>query len=457
MKGRWTLIFLGVLLVLAGYAYFGEYRGKARKDKGEENARKVLPAEESDFRKITVSGYGRMIILSKENDAWRILSPIATDADANAVNALISALQNAEIERKLDPVEDPHDFGLTPPRYTIVIETQNAKSDTLFIGDKNPTERSVFMRKAGIPEVLLTSPALLGNLEKGVFEYRDKSVLPFDKDHVREVIIQHATQAPIRILKDGDEWKIVSPMEVPADRYTVDGILNGISNSKMKSVVSEQRVHPDRYGLDHPSAVLTLFLGEEKAQKQLTLGKRTQEGFFACDPTRPMVFTIDSAAAQFSSHTLFDLRDKRIALFEREKVYRIEMNRKNEHLICMKDTSDAWWIVEPRRVKAKYWKISSLLSTIEAMKATRFIGQESSRNPLSRFHSPQMECALQDSGRNELLHVVFGRALDDDNIAVLNQRTSWVYATDNDVLNDLWPKMEEIAEEEKTASDPVTE
>lgn len=88
---------------------------------------------------------------------WRIVEPLG----APVTSALVSGfIENLTPEKKVPIVhEAPQDltaYGLAPPTSTIIVEGDGEPgTETIFVGDYNPTKTAVYARKDGSPEVVL--------------------------------------------------------------------------------------------------------------------------------------------------------------------------------------------------------------------------------------------------------------------------------------------------------------
>ena len=454
MKGKTTLILTGILIALALYVYFSEIKGKAEKERAEAKAKKILRWEKNKIQKITLKRSDVTIVCVRDSNEWRLLMPIKTSADNSTINSILSSLTEAKIERRLEGVQGLSDFGLDPPKFTLILTSKDNQKDTLFFGDKNPTETYLYTKRPGESRVILTGTSLYSHLTKKVFDIRDKSVLPFHQNDVRQITLKHRGKKDIVISRKDNGWEIVSPIETQGDKSAIDGLLNKVNWAKAKSYEEEKPKNLGKYGLIHPDITLLLTLGNERAEKRLLVGKKEKDNrYYAKDSARLPVFTVNNDLVKGLNKTLFDLRDKKIAHFNRDEIHSFTIiYRDKPTFACQKDTAGNWYIQSPEKVKARSWKINGLITKVENLKAKKFVGKVPSDSHRYGFKSPHLEIILKDKNEKKIVDIAFGEKVSKDQVYVMNRIANWVYSTDNSIIKELTPGIEDLAVEKKIES-----
>src|SRR5205085_9003270 len=80
--------------------------------------------------------------------------------------------------------------------------------------------------------------------------------------------------------KDGESWKIIEPIQAPANEYEVNSVVDGVTN--IKYVKSFEKSSSDRpsdevSGLAKPNAVVKLYSGD-KLQAEVNIGNKVPTG-----------------------------------------------------------------------------------------------------------------------------------------------------------------------------------
>ena len=164
------------------------------------------------------------------------------------------------------------------------------------------------------------------NLDKGVFDLRDRRVLAFGKDDVVEVRRSGAAGAVVLARADGN-WRLREPVAALADKDAVEGLLDKLDTAEIESFVAED---PDAealkgYGIEGASGMeVALLVGGDRAEKRLAFGWDNGQGrYYARDASRPQVFLVDSTLVQELAKGVDDLRDRKPLRFDREAVERV--------------------------------------------------------------------------------------------------------------------------------------
>ncbi len=82
----------------------------------------------------------------------------------------------------------------------------------------------------------------------------------------------------VELEQEQEAWKIVVPRQYQADTEKMNALLSKITSSSIKAFIVEKDENLAQYGLDQPEATLSLFVGDDKSQKTLFLGKKMRVG-----------------------------------------------------------------------------------------------------------------------------------------------------------------------------------
>jgi hypothetical protein len=371
MSFRNTIFFAVILVALGAYVYFYEIKGGEKRKVAAERAKKVFQVEKDSINSIILQPTN--IHLKKVGNSWEITEPIKSKTEERVVSSIVTSLANAEKERTI--AEAPTDYrayGFSDTSAQIILEYPG-KIDTLFIGEKNPTGSFVFARKGGSPEIFLTGTNLYNNVKKNLFDLRDKTILNFDKEDVKKVNLKIGKKTFVASKQEND-WELEKPAQFKGDKFTFNRIFNKIKNSRVKKFIEENPPKLSRYGLDRPRIKLDLFLGEDNSKKTLLIGKEQEGNYFAKDESRSPVFLVDAIfVSTLDTLSLFDLRDKKINNFDPLDVTRVEFEYPKTRIVCQKDTAGDWRIILPEETKARAWKITRILGTLQDLKAEGFL------------------------------------------------------------------------------------
>lgn len=402
-RGRNTAILAAAAAALVAYLYFVErHREPAPADLPGGPAGKVFAGiDGSKVEELQiVASSGETTSLKKVGDTWRLVTPIDAVADQNEATNTASNLATADVQRVVD--EQPKDlapFGLAKPRVTITFRVAGEKTPrTLLLGDKNPAGSDLYAKLPDAPRVFLVSGYLEGTFDKGVFGFRDKRVLTFDREKVDKLEVA-AGAASTTVARQGDTWSVVAPISARADFGVIEAVLSRLSNGQMKAITWDPAAPAPagasaraaatapatrslkEFGLDPAAHRITLSGGGTTAE--LLIGKPTPEGdVYAKDASRPLVFTIEKPLADDLTRQPADFRTKDVFAFRPFTATRLAITRgaattaferkKADGKDAAKDATLKWVAVAPAPA-ADEAKIEDLVTKVSTLRAEAFV------------------------------------------------------------------------------------
>ena len=439
---------LGIVAVLfaglGAFVYFYEIEGGKRREEAAEEAKKLFQFENEEVKSISLTRSDGSIILEKENGSWKLAAPIEAKADEAAVDGLASELSSTLLERSLEssPV-DWKDYGLENPNLKITVGLKDGRRLNLELGDRDFNQASVFGRVPHLAKVLVLPASLYTTVDKELLDFRDKSVLDFDREQVREVRIR-ARRKTYRLQKEGEDWSIREPIQARADRAEIRSLLSDLEFARVEEFVERGAGRLKTYGLNEPSSRVDLFLGDSRARKTLLVGKQVGAQFYAKDDSGEDVFRIKEDLVDKLVLDLSKLRDRKMARFERDEVKRVEVKLPDREFEFARNSEDQWRLRTPAGHGEKSVLEYKLFWPLEDLEGKEIVDRANLDDPKYGFSEPSAEVKVvkQDDEVIEVVlgktegEVVFGKAAADPTL----------YKVDKKVLEDLNFKVEDILE-----------
>ncbi len=422
-RGRNTLVLLIVAAALGAYVYFVESKHTPASEAAVETRAKVFDKlDASKIDAVTIRGSaGEKTTLKKAGDKWQIVEPVQSGADETEMSGLTSNLGTLEVSRVVD--QQPKDlskYGLAPqPRVELEFTAAGDKNPKrLLIGNKTATGGDLYAKLANENKVILIPAYLDTTFDRTTFALRDKSILKFDRDKVDTVEIT-ASAAPaaaasaadakggkdakgskaaakaaaagppvtMKFVKQGESWKMTSPVAARTDSGAVDGVLGKLATGQMKSLTEQDAPADDlaKYGLAKPAIAVTL--GAGNAHSELIIGKAADNGdLYAKDASRPMVFTVEKTIGNDIKTTPADYRTKDLFEAKSFTTSRMEVTRGGQTTVFEKqktkekddkgkekDGPEKWAQTSPNPAKAvDATKIEDAVGKLVALRADSF-------------------------------------------------------------------------------------
>src|SRR6185436_1926974 len=305
MRGmKSTILLLLVLGGLVAYIYFVDSKKPASGTETKDKAFAALTAEQIEEVQLK-SESGETTRVQKTGETWKLVEPEAVEADAVALSTLTTTIAGLEVERVVD--ENPTDvkqYGLDPARVDVGFRVKGEKNFRhLLVGQKTPTGGDLYVKKPDEKRVFLIPAYHDTGLNRTPFDLRDKDAIKFDRDKADGFEITHDGTTR-QFAKTGMEWKVVKPVAVRGDYAAVEGEVTRVSSLQMHKIVAQNATDLKQYGLDKPDFTVTVSSGSSRAT--LLVGKKGDDGLYAKDVSRPLIFTVEETVTQDFANDLND-------------------------------------------------------------------------------------------------------------------------------------------------------
>lgn len=343
------------------------------------------------------------IVLKKQDENWRIISPINAPADAFTAQKLADMLGKLHYERSWDH-NDPDRIedsltGLDKPKCSVKVTFDDGSVRTLRVGlPRLPQRRETYVRPEGGDTVYLVRGDLLTDLAWRIDDYRDATVLDVPADDVVRV---RASGRELRgvydIDRDGDDWLLRSPVPARASREVLNKILEGLQRVRGEDFVDSPG-NLAGYGLDEERTRLLLELWlatnddssqddteatsrDDKEAKQppadptpvfIAFGEQSDDKVFARIADLDAVFCLDASLVQDMIEKLRDVRDMSVVRVKSQDITGIELSL-NEGPAVLRRDAEQWVIDQPHQGPANADAVRKLIDAVNDLQAQRWI------------------------------------------------------------------------------------
>jgi hypothetical protein len=257
--------------------------------------KQILRFEDADVRKIAVVGPDRDILLVRAGDDWKIEQPRAYAADTSTVRSFLSSLRAA---RATDfPDENPADlqpYGLDMPRLAVTLFVGKDEDRKEILIGKEAKEDKLYVKSSSRPTVYEVNDWVYHDLDKKLNDFRDKTVLAFDKDAITEVAIVPSDGESFTLQRKDKTWHLSGAQE-QVDATKADQFLSDLHSLKGYEIAAEAPESLEPYGLASPKLTITLTAGENPVGMVMLGAYTSAEGekaYAALHEGEPSVFRL---------------------------------------------------------------------------------------------------------------------------------------------------------------------
>jgi Domain of unknown function (DUF4340) len=204
--------------------------------------------------------------------------------------------------------------------------------------------------------------------DKAPVETTTVKLLNFPEDQIQNIEIKKRTGETMLLQRSNSQWQITAPKPLRADPDAVSSMLSSLSSLSSDRTVEEKAIALDQYGLTQPVIELNI-TDKNRRTTRLRIGDDTPAGtaVYAAIAGDPRVFALSSYKKNSFDKSPIDLRDKRLLVFDSDKVSSIELTAKKQS-IAFGRSKDQWQIVKPKPFRADGSQVEELLRTLRDTK-----------------------------------------------------------------------------------------
>jgi hypothetical protein len=192
-----------------------------------------------------------------------------------------------------------------------------------------------------------------------------------DTEVIDYIRIQAGPSPPYELKKTKKGWVIVKPRLLQVDMGAIRHFMETLSEGKVIKVVSGTKSLRD-LGIKQIYSVIAIGYGGDIDVLYVGEENPARTGYYAFSERLKSVFLIDKETAQRLYLTLYDMREKRLFPFEKERIGKIVIRRRDD-TVELKRNKQGWDLIQPVRFPGNSEEIESLLEILVTQKAEAFI------------------------------------------------------------------------------------
>jgi hypothetical protein len=213
-------------------------------------------------------------------------------------------------------------------------------------------------------------------------------ILTLAQDDITKVDIKKKSGDVVELAKDdAGKWQLVGAKPLRADQNEVSSMLSTLSSLSSERLIEEKAGNLADYGLAQPATQVAVTEKDNKTQK-LLIGDSAPSGnaVYVALAGDPRVFTLANYAKTSLDKSGKDLRDKRLLIFEQDKLSRVELSAKKQDIEFGRN-KDEWQIVKPRPFRADDSKVGDLIRKLGDAKMDLNVSDDDQKKATASFNS----------------------------------------------------------------------
>ncbi len=265
---------------------------------------------------------------------------------------------------------------------------------------------------------------------------RREKVFTVESSAIEELEIRSEQGNRTKLAKSGGTWRIVEPEATPAEESEATSITSSLATLEIQRVVEEKASDLEQYGLQ-PPRVEVAFRASGGTPTRLLIGRKTPTGgdMYAKLAGADRVFLIPAYLDSTFNRSTFDLRDKAILKFERDKVDGLEIVSDSGTIAFSKSGAE-WRLTSPIAARGEYSAVEGVVGRIEGARMSAIVASGPTIDPKAYgFDKPSVTVrVLAGSARAT---IEFGKATDDSKVYARDLSRPLVFTVDKYVLDDV--------------------
>lgn len=383
-KGTWGLFL--IVLALAIYAYFGEYKKSIDEQKNKEIETTLIQAKADQINTLTLQTSREQIILSRSTDGWSLESPIKDSADNEAVDEFVGSLTS---EKYNDVVKEGEgivwaEYGLDKPEGSITIKAQDGKESKISVSAKKNFEGNAFIRIEGENRVLVANSNWSTHIQKTAFDFRQKKILRQQASSIDSLQIKNRNGSVSLAMKDG-KWIVPTQEKQLLDQNKIRDMLTALNETKAIQIVADSKPSETdlkKYNLDRPDVAITAQIKDKNWNLEIAKDKAGLVYAHTSEPQLLMKLDI-SAIDKFNQVSADSIRDRNFPFAWKSKaeIHFVEIQDplKNSSYQFEKGT---WKLIpENKEVEVQQDQFKAFFEKTQKLQADRFLSASATFKP----------------------------------------------------------------------------
>lgn len=209
-----------------------------------------------------------------------------------------------------------------------------------------------------------------------------EKVFSLEQDQVEEFSLTFGGETSL-LRKTDAGWQMIEPAPTEADPPEAISIGQALANLELVRVVDEHPTDLAQFGLENP-AIRVTFKARDGVTGSLTLGDKnaTMGEMYAQKNGETTVFLVSSFQETNFNRTPFDLRDKKILRFERDKADGLTLTRGPDSIELSRVGSE-WKVVKPTEARSDYSTVEGLLTRLSTSNMSKLL--ETNATDLAKY------------------------------------------------------------------------
>ena len=267
---------------------------------------------------------------------------------------------------------------------------------------------------------------------------QEKVFVALQADKIEEIKVSTAAGDATTLKKEGGAWKITQPMDAQASESEVSGLTSALGQIEIVRVIDENPASLNDYGLSNPRIEINFKAAGDKEYRKLLVGEKSPTGadLFAKRNDEKKVFLIPATQETSFNRTTFDLRDKTLLKFEREKVDALDITAGGKTVAIAKDGGE-WKMSKPVQTKADFGSVEGLVGRLQTVQMKSIVADSATPADLKTYGLDKPDATVNVNLGSARATLFFGGKAADNTVYARDASKPAVVTVESALLDDM--------------------
>ncbi len=263
-----------------------------------------------------------------------------------------------------------------------------------------------------------------------------QKVFSVTADKIAELTVRPAAGDPTVLRKTDGAWEIVQPIQSAADESEVTGLTSGLASLEIQRVVDDNPGDVKQYGLAPPRVDVGFKAAGDKSDHHLLIGDKTATGgdLYARLQNEKRVFLVSAYLDTTFNKSTFDLRDKSVLKFDRNRVDSVALASLGKDVDLAKSGED-WSLTKPVQARADYGTVEGLIGRLQTAQMKALVATDPKDLKEYGLDTPDVSATLGTGSARATLHI--GKKTADGTLYARDASRPMVFTIEAGLLDEL--------------------
>src|SRR6266571_4925826 len=267
---------------------------------------------------------------------------------------------------------------------------------------------------------------------------QEKVFASLEADKIEELKVKAEKGDNTTVVKKNGAWQLTQPVTTKADDTEVSGITSGLTQISIVRIVDENPGDLKEYGLAAPRLEIDFKASGDKDYRKLLVGDKSPTGsdMFAKRNDEKRVFLIPAFQDSSFNKDTFNLREKQLLKFERDKVDGVEIAAAGKNLAIGKDGGE-WKLTTPVQVRADFGAVEGLMGRLQSAQMKSIVADEAAPADLKKYGLDKPEVTVNVKAGSARATLLVGGKAEDGTLYVRDASRPMVMTAESSLVDDL--------------------